>query len=98
MKSHLSSQSPAPVAPTIIAPPRGYDKKRSNQKNSHIICSFCKNHDHSIDQCHMCARIFQRSAALAASRTVPPSDSASIDLVTLITPTFSIVDLQALFS
>ena len=46
----------------------------------------------------MCARILQHFAALAASRSVPPSDAASIDLVSLTTPTFNIANLQALFS
>jgi hypothetical protein len=46
----------------------------------------------------MRARIFQRSVALTASRSVPSSDVASLDPVSLTTPTYSITDLQALFS
>uniref|UniRef100_A0A2N9HCN5 Integrase catalytic domain-containing protein n=1 Tax=Fagus sylvatica TaxID=28930 RepID=A0A2N9HCN5_FAGSY len=39
-----------------------------------------------------------RSAALTASESVPSSDAASFDPVSLTTPTYSIADLQALFS
>jgi hypothetical protein len=42
--------------------------------------------------------ILQRSAALTASESVPSSDVASFDPVSLTTPTYSIADLQALFS
>uniref|UniRef100_A0A2N9HJ90 Integrase catalytic domain-containing protein n=1 Tax=Fagus sylvatica TaxID=28930 RepID=A0A2N9HJ90_FAGSY len=42
--------------------------------------------------------ILQRSAALTASESVPSSDAASFDPVSLTTPTYSIADLQALFS
>uniref|UniRef100_A0A2N9H472 Integrase catalytic domain-containing protein n=1 Tax=Fagus sylvatica TaxID=28930 RepID=A0A2N9H472_FAGSY len=42
--------------------------------------------------------ILQRSAALIASESVPSSDAASFDPVSLTTPTYSIADLQALFS
>uniref|UniRef100_A0A2N9GCQ4 Uncharacterized protein n=1 Tax=Fagus sylvatica TaxID=28930 RepID=A0A2N9GCQ4_FAGSY len=57
----------ASIGPIVIAPPRGHDKKQSNQKNSHLICSFCKHRGHIIDRCNMRARILQRSAALSAS-------------------------------
>jgi hypothetical protein len=40
----------------------------------------------------------QRFAALTASRYVPSSDAAFFDPVSLTTPTYSITDLQALFS
>ena len=47
LKSHRSSQPHmtilailASIGPTVIAPLRGHDKKRSNQKNSHLICAF----------------------------------------------------------
>ena len=46
----------------------------------------------------MCARILQHSAALTASRSVPSSDAASFDPVSLITPIYSIAELQALFN
>ena len=46
----------------------------------------------------MRARILQRSAALNASESVPSSDVASFDPVLLTTPTYSIADLQALYS
>ena len=46
----------------------------------------------------MCAGILQRSAALIASESVPSSDAASFDPVSLTTPTYNIADLQALFS
>ena len=46
----------------------------------------------------MRAHIFQRSVALTASRSIPSSDVASLDPVSLTTPTYSIIDLQALFS
>jgi hypothetical protein len=46
----------------------------------------------------MRACIFQRSADLTASRSVPSSDAASFDHVSLTTPTYSIADLEALFS
>uniref|UniRef100_A0A2N9F3K8 Integrase catalytic domain-containing protein n=1 Tax=Fagus sylvatica TaxID=28930 RepID=A0A2N9F3K8_FAGSY len=46
----------------------------------------------------MRAGILQRSAALTASESVPSSDAASFDPVSLTTPTYSIADLQALFS
>jgi hypothetical protein len=105
LKSHRSSQphtmvlaTPASVDPTVTAPPRGHDKRRSNQKNSHLICAFCKNRGHTIDRCNMRARILQRSAALTAFGSVPSSDAASFDPVSLTTPTYSIADLQALFS
>jgi hypothetical protein len=42
--------------------------------------------------------ILQRSAALTASKSIPSSDAASFDPVSLTTPTYSIADLQALFS
>uniref|UniRef100_A0A2N9GFN4 Integrase catalytic domain-containing protein n=1 Tax=Fagus sylvatica TaxID=28930 RepID=A0A2N9GFN4_FAGSY len=74
LKSHRSSQphttvlaTPASVDPTVTAPPKGHDKRRSNKKNSHLICAFCKHRGHTIDQCNMRARILQRSAALTAS-------------------------------
>uniref|UniRef100_A0A2N9HNF3 Uncharacterized protein n=1 Tax=Fagus sylvatica TaxID=28930 RepID=A0A2N9HNF3_FAGSY len=72
--------------------------RRSNQKNYHLICAFCKHHGHTIDRCNMRAGILQRSAALTASESVPSSDAASFDPVSLTTPTYSIADLQALFS
>uniref|UniRef100_A0A2N9F943 Integrase catalytic domain-containing protein n=1 Tax=Fagus sylvatica TaxID=28930 RepID=A0A2N9F943_FAGSY len=53
---------------------------------------------HTIDRCNMRASILQRSAALTASESVPSSDAASFDPVSLTTPTYSIADLQALFS
>uniref|UniRef100_A0A2N9FLQ8 Reverse transcriptase Ty1/copia-type domain-containing protein n=1 Tax=Fagus sylvatica TaxID=28930 RepID=A0A2N9FLQ8_FAGSY len=46
----------------------------------------------------MRAGILQRSAALTASESIPSSDAASLDPVSLTTPTYSIADLQALFS
>ena len=46
----------------------------------------------------MRARILQRSAALTASGSVPSSDIAYFDHASLTTPTYSIADLQALFS
>uniref|UniRef100_A0A2N9I753 Integrase catalytic domain-containing protein n=1 Tax=Fagus sylvatica TaxID=28930 RepID=A0A2N9I753_FAGSY len=72
--------------------------KRSNQKNYHLICAFCKHRGHTIDRCNMRAGILQRSTALTASESIPSSDAASFDHVSLTTPTYSIVDLQALFS
>ena len=64
LKCHRSSQphttvlaTPASVDPTAIALLRGHDKRRSNQKNSHLIYAFCKNRSHTIDQCNMSARI-----------------------------------------
>ena len=105
LKSHCSSQphmmilaTPASIGPTVTAPLRGHDKRQSNQKNSHLICAFCKNRGHTINQCNMRARILQHSAALTASGFVPSSDAASFDLISLTTPTYSIADLQALFS
>ena len=105
LKSHLFSQphttvltSLASVDPTITAPPRDHDKRRSNQKNSHLICAFCENRGHTIDRCNMRARIFQHSTVLTASGFVPSSDATSFDSVSLTTPTYSITDLQALFS
>uniref|UniRef100_A0A2N9IBC1 Uncharacterized protein n=1 Tax=Fagus sylvatica TaxID=28930 RepID=A0A2N9IBC1_FAGSY len=71
---------------------------RSNQKNYHLICAFCKHRGHTIDRCNMRAGILQRSAALTASESIPSSDAASFDPVSLTTPTYSIADLQAFFS
>ena len=94
MKSHHSSQphttvltTPASVGPTVTAPPMGHEKRRSNQNNSHLICAFCKNHGHTIDRCNMRACILQHSAALTASGSVPSSDAASFDPVSLTIPT-----------
>jgi hypothetical protein len=105
LKSHRSSQphttvlaTPVSVDPAVTAPPKGHDKRRSNKKNSHLICAFCKHRDHTIDQCNMRARILQRSAALTASESVPSSDAAPFDPVSLTTPTYSIANLQALFN
>uniref|UniRef100_A0A2N9EUN8 Integrase catalytic domain-containing protein n=1 Tax=Fagus sylvatica TaxID=28930 RepID=A0A2N9EUN8_FAGSY len=72
--------------------------RRSNQKNYHLICAFCKHRGHTIDRCNMRAGILQRSAALTASKSIPSSDAASFDPVSLTTPTYSIADLQALFN
>uniref|UniRef100_A0A2N9F2K6 Integrase catalytic domain-containing protein n=1 Tax=Fagus sylvatica TaxID=28930 RepID=A0A2N9F2K6_FAGSY len=79
LKTHRSSQphttvlaTPALVDPTVTVPPKGHDKRRSNQKNSHLT--------------------------LTASGSVPSSDAASFDPVSLTTPTYIIADLQALFS
>ena len=100
LKSHHSSQphtmvltTPESVGPTVIAPPRDHDKRQLNQKNSHLICVFCKNRGHTIDQCNMRARILQRSAALTASGSVPSSNVASFDPFSLTTFTYSIADL-----
>jgi hypothetical protein len=105
LKSHRSSQphttvlaTPVSVDPTVTAPPKSHDKRRSNKKNSHLICAFCKHRGHTIDQYNMRARILQRSAALTASESVPSSDAAHFDPVSLTTPTNSIADLQALFN
>jgi hypothetical protein len=105
LKSHRSSQpyttifaTLASVDPTVTTLPNGHDKRRSNQKNSHLICAFCKHRGHTIDRCNMHARILQRSVALTASKSVSSFDAASFDPVSLITPTYSIADLQALFS
>ena len=105
LKSHHSSQlhttilaTPTSVDPTVTAPPKGHDKRRLNQKNSHLICAFCKHRGHTIDRCNMRARILQHSAALIASESVPSSDAASFDPVSLTTTTYNISDLQALFS
>jgi hypothetical protein len=105
LKSHCSSQphttvlaTLVSVGPTITAPPRGHDKMRSNQKNSHLIYAFCKNRSPAINRYNMHAHILQRSAALTTSGSVPSSDAASFDPVSLMTPTYSIADLQALFS
>jgi hypothetical protein len=105
LKSHHSCQphttvlaTPASVSPTVTAPSRGHDKRRSNQKNSHLICAFFKNRGHTIDRCNMRARILQCSTALTIFGSVPSSDAASFDPISLTTPTYSIVDLQALFS
>ena len=64
LKFHRSTQPhttvlaiPTSVDPTVIASPRGHDKRLSNQKNSHLICAFCKNRGHTIDRCNMRARI-----------------------------------------
>uniref|UniRef100_A0A2N9JBG9 Reverse transcriptase Ty1/copia-type domain-containing protein n=1 Tax=Fagus sylvatica TaxID=28930 RepID=A0A2N9JBG9_FAGSY len=81
------------VGLTVTAPPRGHDKRSSNHKNSHLICAFCKNRSHTIDQCNMRARILQRSADLTASGSVPSSDATSFNPVSLTTLTYNIADL-----
>uniref|UniRef100_A0A2N9EXF5 Reverse transcriptase Ty1/copia-type domain-containing protein n=1 Tax=Fagus sylvatica TaxID=28930 RepID=A0A2N9EXF5_FAGSY len=86
------------VGPTATTPLRGHHKKRFNQKNSHLICAFCKHHGHTIDRCNMCAHILQHSTALTTSRSIPSSDAASIDPVSLTTPTYITADLKVLFS
>ena len=83
----------ASVGPTVIVPSRGHDKRRLNQKNSHLICAFCKNRDHTIDRCNMHAHILQRSAALTASGSAPSSNVASFDPFSLTIFTYSIADL-----
>jgi hypothetical protein len=105
LKSHRSSQphttifaTLASVDPIVTAPLKGHDKRRPNQKNSHLIYAFCKHRGHIIDRCNMHARILQCSAALTVSESVPSPDVASFDHVSLTTPTYSIADLQALFS
>uniref|UniRef100_A0A2N9HNQ0 Reverse transcriptase Ty1/copia-type domain-containing protein n=1 Tax=Fagus sylvatica TaxID=28930 RepID=A0A2N9HNQ0_FAGSY len=45
---------------------------RSNQKNYHLICAFCKHRGHTIDRCNMRAGILQRFATLTASESVTP--------------------------
>uniref|UniRef100_A0A2N9IRX0 Integrase catalytic domain-containing protein n=1 Tax=Fagus sylvatica TaxID=28930 RepID=A0A2N9IRX0_FAGSY len=87
-----------PRAHAPVSCPVSPSATRSNQKISHIICAFCKHRGHTIDLCNMRAGILQRSAALTASESVPSSDAASFDPVSLTTPTYSIADLQALFS
>uniref|UniRef100_A0A2N9HTM0 Integrase catalytic domain-containing protein n=1 Tax=Fagus sylvatica TaxID=28930 RepID=A0A2N9HTM0_FAGSY len=110
VRNQLLNRSPLPtvnqavndlvpsVDPTVTTLPNGHDKRRSNQKNSHLICAFCKHRGHTIDRCNMHARILQRSVALTASKSVSSFDAASFDPVSLTTPTYSIADLQALFS
>uniref|UniRef100_A0A2N9GQI4 Reverse transcriptase Ty1/copia-type domain-containing protein n=1 Tax=Fagus sylvatica TaxID=28930 RepID=A0A2N9GQI4_FAGSY len=63
-----------------------------------LFVPFCKHRGHTIDRCNMRAGILQRSTALTASGSVPSSDVASFDPVSLTTPIYSIADLQALFS
>ena len=105
LNSHHSSQphtivlaTPASIGPTVTAPLRGYSKRRLNQKNSHLICVFCKNHGYTIDRCNMRARILQCSTTLTAFGSITLSDAAYFDLVSLTTPTYNIADLQALFN
>ena len=109
LKTHRSSQhhmtvlaTQALVDPTVTAPPKSHDKRRSKQKNSYLIYAFCKHRGHIIDRCNMRARILQRSTtlntALTTSRSVPSFDAASFDPVSLTTPTYIIADLQALFN
>uniref|UniRef100_A0A2N9G7I3 Uncharacterized protein n=1 Tax=Fagus sylvatica TaxID=28930 RepID=A0A2N9G7I3_FAGSY len=92
------------AATLLHAPPRArllhchVSPRRSNQKNYHFICAFCKHRGHTIDRCNMRAGILQRSAVLTASESIPSSDAVSFDPVLLTTPTYSIADLQALFS
>uniref|UniRef100_A0A2N9HM41 Reverse transcriptase Ty1/copia-type domain-containing protein n=1 Tax=Fagus sylvatica TaxID=28930 RepID=A0A2N9HM41_FAGSY len=57
LKSHHPSQphttvfaTPVSVDPTVTAPSKSHDKRRSNKKNSHLICAFCKHRGHTIDQ------------------------------------------------
>uniref|UniRef100_A0A2N9IYY0 Integrase catalytic domain-containing protein n=1 Tax=Fagus sylvatica TaxID=28930 RepID=A0A2N9IYY0_FAGSY len=90
-RRHAPLKVPAPSRPFFTA-------TRSNQKNYHLICAFCKHRGHTIDRCNMRAGILQRSVALIASESVPSSNVASFDPVSLTTPTYSIADLQALFS
>uniref|UniRef100_A0A2N9J981 Integrase catalytic domain-containing protein n=1 Tax=Fagus sylvatica TaxID=28930 RepID=A0A2N9J981_FAGSY len=90
------AHAPVSLAQSALAP--RHPATRSNQKNYHLICAFCKHRGHIIDRCNMRAGILQRSAALTASESVPSSDAASFDPVSLTTPIYSIADLQVLFS
>uniref|UniRef100_A0A2N9ISU3 Reverse transcriptase Ty1/copia-type domain-containing protein n=1 Tax=Fagus sylvatica TaxID=28930 RepID=A0A2N9ISU3_FAGSY len=87
-----------PCAHAPVSYPVSPSATRSNQKISHLICAFCKHRGHTIDLCNMRAGILQRFVALTASESVSSSDAASFDPVSLTTPTYSIANLQALFS
>uniref|UniRef100_A0A2N9HR29 Integrase catalytic domain-containing protein n=1 Tax=Fagus sylvatica TaxID=28930 RepID=A0A2N9HR29_FAGSY len=93
-----TSSLPRVTPPGRHVSPRHATATQSNQKNYHLICAFCKHRGHTIDRCNMRAGILQRSAALTASESIPSFDAASFDPVSLTTPTYSIADLQALFS
>uniref|UniRef100_A0A2N9EY92 Reverse transcriptase Ty1/copia-type domain-containing protein n=1 Tax=Fagus sylvatica TaxID=28930 RepID=A0A2N9EY92_FAGSY len=68
------------------------------QPPSSFFCHAPRHRGHTIDRCNLLASILQRFAALTTSESVLSSDAASFDPVSLTTPTYSIVDLQALFS
>ena len=66
LKSHHSSQPHTmvlttleSVGPTVTAPPKSHDKRRSKQKNSYLIYAFCKHRGHTIDLCNMHVGILQ---------------------------------------
>uniref|UniRef100_A0A2N9J0J5 Retrovirus-related Pol polyprotein from transposon TNT 1-94-like beta-barrel domain-containing protein n=1 Tax=Fagus sylvatica TaxID=28930 RepID=A0A2N9J0J5_FAGSY len=74
-----------------------FDRAIKSEEFSSYLCLF-KHRGHTIDRSNMCAGILQRSAALTASESLPTSDAASSNPVSLTTLTYSIADLQALFS
>ena len=58
---------PSVNSPTSVSKGKGNNVKRHNNKNSLLICSFCKNKGHSIETCYTSQRILQNTVALTQS-------------------------------
>uniref|UniRef100_A0A2N9HRP8 Integrase catalytic domain-containing protein n=1 Tax=Fagus sylvatica TaxID=28930 RepID=A0A2N9HRP8_FAGSY len=106
VRSQLLNRSPLPTVNQavndLVREETRLKSHRSSQPHTTVLATPVSvdptHRGHTIDQCNMRARILQRSAALTASESVPSSDAAPFDPVSLTTPTYSIADLQALFN
>ena len=58
---------PSVSSPTSISKGKGNNVRRHNNKNSLLICNFCKNKGHFVETCYTRQRILQNTAALTQS-------------------------------